>query len=506
MTAGDLPAPRPSPAPGRGYREVTSPVTREWQPAQPAPAGAGSAAGDRFRVVDAVDELCQQLAGLCASAVDSLEIAATLEAEGVTGQVARARYHFPDVFSLAEEIHRRTILRPAEPEPGPDPWQVTPTAHLSHGVLYAMPAACYAVAAPLLAGTDALVVVVVAVLVSWTLGQGLAYLGYARLGRADPGGAARLLRCALPASVLILLVTLTATALLVPVAMPVLLFAVAQGCYLLGATVLLVMRAQRWLWCALAPGVLLSAVYLLAGRPVTTDEPAWLPLAMCALLAGVLAVVQTARGGPTAGPIVVGGELRAAAPHALFGLLAAGLLVFPVVGGSAGHGVVAPAAALLSLPLSLSMGAAEWSLYWYRRRVRALLQDIRAVSEFAGPARLVLLGAVTRYAGAVVLLVAATLAVAAAGRMSLEWTVLRAAAAYLALGCALFLALLLQAVRAGLFTLVGCTAALGLEMVLVTGPPLGWDAVSAQLLASSVLFGGLLVRCGTVLGQVVAHT
>jgi hypothetical protein len=306
----------------------------------------------------------------------------------------------------------------------------------------------------------------------------------------------------------VLLVALGVTALLVPVAMSVLLFATAQGVYLLGATVLLVMRAQRWLLCALVPGVVASGGYLLAGRPGPVAGLVWLPLAVCALLAVVLAVLRTARPGPTIGGVLAGTELRGALPHALFGLLAAGLLVFPVVVTRFGSGSVVPVAALLSLPLSLSMGAAEWSLYSYRRRVRKLLQSSHTVGQFALRARLALLGAVARYVAAVALLIAATLAVAAVGRTRPEWTVLRACGSYLMLGCALFVALLLQAVGTGLLTLASCAAALGIEVALVMGLPQGWglDVMSAQLLACSVLFAGLLVRCDTVLGRVVAHT
>lgn len=484
MTASKTPRSRPNPVP------------------QPA-------LGEQLRIADAVDQLCTQMAELCASAVDALEIAATLEAElGITSRAARTRYRFSDVFSLAEEMHRRTTRWPPEPEPEPEPWPPAPVTHLLHSLLYALPAVCYAVMGPLLHGIGALLVVVVAMLISWALSQALSYLGYLRLGRPDHSGAARLLRRGCAGSVLALLVVLGATALLVPVALPVLLFAAAQGVYLLGATVLLVMRAERWLLAALAPGVLASAGYLLAQRPDPVTGLAWLPLAMCALLALVLAAVKTARPGPATGKVLVGAELRAALPHALFGLITAGLLAFPVMVIGLGGGAGLPAAALLTLPLSLSMGAAEWSLYWYRRQVRGLLQAARTVGQFAPRARLALLGAVARYFGAVVLLICATLAVAMAGRIRLDWTVVRTGGSYLALGCALFVALLLQAVGTGLFTLVACAAVLGVEVALVFGLPLGWglDVMSAQLLACLVLFAGLLVRCDRVLGQVVTHT
>lgn len=54
---------------------------------------------------------------LCARAVDPLEIAAGLEAHGVTDRSA-ARYRHRDVFSLAEELYARVPRAPRD-EPGP---------------------------------------------------------------------------------------------------------------------------------------------------------------------------------------------------------------------------------------------------------------------------------------------------------------------------------------------------------------------------------------------------
>ncbi|MCX5194536.1 hypothetical protein OOK31_11610 [Streptomyces sp. NBC_00249] len=58
---------------------------------------------------------------LCERAVDPLEIAAGLEAHGITDRAA-ARFRHRDVFSLAEELYARTPRGEAAPvEPGPGP-------------------------------------------------------------------------------------------------------------------------------------------------------------------------------------------------------------------------------------------------------------------------------------------------------------------------------------------------------------------------------------------------
>ena len=79
-------------------------------------------------------------------------------------------------------------------------------------------------------------------------------------------------------------------------------------------------------------------------------------------------------------------------------------------------------------------------------------------------------------------------------------------ASYLALGGALFVALLLQALGGGGGTGVACGAALALEAALVLGLPAGTvDVMAAQLIASALLFTGLVLVAGTVLSQVESH-
>jgi len=262
---------------------------------------AGPPAAEVAESTDAaVRRLCRQMREVCASAVDPLEIAAALEAEaGLTGPILRARYGCPDVFTLADEMYRRTARWPTEPPPR-ELWAADPRTHVGHAVLYGLPAASYAVATPLLSGGGALTVVLVSMVTSWTLSQALAYLGYARLSGLDRGGAAQVLRVGLPAGAAALGVALAVAAFLAPVGWAVLAFAAAQGVYLLAATVLLVLKAERWVFVALAPGALASTAYLVAGRPSSVDGVLWLPLVVSALLACAAAVVLTRDSGPRA--------------------------------------------------------------------------------------------------------------------------------------------------------------------------------------------------------------
>lgn len=510
MTAAELGRPfgpvdpgRPTVDPGR----PTGAESNEWtivaptirfRPFGPVPSQA-----------DAVDELFAEMAAVCASAVDSLEIAAMLESGGLTARVVRRRYGMPDVFALADELHQRSRCRPVEPPPEPDPWGVHPARHLLHALLYALPAACYATTATLLRAPAALGLLVASLVLSWALSQGLSYAGYVRIGRLDPGGAARLLRRGLAGSLVVLAVVVYPAAISGAVSTPALVTALAQGGYLLSATVLTVQGADLALLVSLVPGVAAAAAWVAAGRPERFAGYGWAPWAVCAVLATGAAVWATARPAPAADALFGVADLAACVPHLLFGLLAGSLLGLPLVLVALGLGRTSvPGAAFLTLPLTLSMGAAEWSLLRYRRRVWWLLRNSRTPAEFAPRARWAVVGAVLRYLAVAVVLTGGTAGVAVAtGVVPADWLVLAGCGSYLALGGTLFVALLRQALDAGVGTLVGCAAALAVEVVLVTAPPYGapWDVVWAQLVACTAVLVVLLIRAGSALSRVVVH-
>ncbi|MCX4983300.1 hypothetical protein [Streptomyces sp. NBC_00572] len=95
-------------------------------PADPGPTGA-SAPRPRRGTADPVKVLMHRHRELCARAVDPLEIAAGLEAQGFTDRTA-ARFRHRDVFSLAEELYARvprgsdTAAPPPPPPRDTDAW------------------------------------------------------------------------------------------------------------------------------------------------------------------------------------------------------------------------------------------------------------------------------------------------------------------------------------------------------------------------------------------------
>jgi len=458
-----------------------------------------------------VEELCEKFAAVCESAVHPLQIAGALEFDGWSDQAVRKRYGVSDVFALAEEMYRRVPRRPAEPPPQPDPWRISKWRPALHGLLYGMPTVCFAAAAGLLVGRGVLSVMIVALLSSWALSQALAYLGYMRLGQGVPVQAQRVLLAGLGAGIVGVLVAMDFVSVAVPVYKPVFIFGLGLGSYMLGATVLLVLGAERLLFIALAPGVVGATVFLLLGRPEHLEHVAWAVLAATPLLALGLAVARTSRGAelrrrvvrrPGSKPpkLLTMADLRSALPSAGWGLVAGGLLVFPVAVGMPDHGGVNTGALLASLPLALSMGAAEWMLVWFRRRTQRLLRGTRKLGAFATRTRLLLAAALLQYLSVTVLLTAAVTAIAAeSGLIRPTWSAGPQVAAYMALGCSMFVSLLLQGFGSRIFPLAACAAALALEIAYRHFWVLGQIVVCTALLA--VLTGYAAV----VLGSAARH-
>jgi len=81
---------------------------------QPDEAGSewNMAATDRSSVALATPDLREELPArvqeVCATAVDPLEIAATLEVCGISNRVARDRFRQPDLFHMAHQLFRST--------------------------------------------------------------------------------------------------------------------------------------------------------------------------------------------------------------------------------------------------------------------------------------------------------------------------------------------------------------------------------------------------------------
>jgi len=445
-----------------------------------------------------LEELAERFRAVCESAVDPLEVASALEFDGVSDRSARSVYDAPDVFALARLLYARVPRRPATAAAEPGPWKASRL--LMHGLLYALPAVCFPAAGALLVGPGVLPALVVALLSGWGLSQGLAAVGYLRLGTSGLGQARHVLRAGLACCVVAVAVIMTVTALVVHARPLVLAFGAGIGVYMLGACVLMVTGAERWLPAALAPGVTGAAMFLVLGKPAELQHQTWAALAATPLLACAIAVACTADGGPRLGRWLNRAELLGALPAIALGVLAAGLVSFPVVAGVSGHGGVNVGALIASVPLALSMGLAEWVLLWYRHGTRRLLGLTDDPRWFRRRAGLLMLAALAWYVSGTVAVVSVAIDVAVtSAQVRVDSAMLLSATGYLLLGTAMFLVLLLQVAGVRLVPLAFLAAALGAELAL------RGDGLVVQVAAPSALLAAVCAYAFARMGKAVLH-
>ncbi|MFD5949548.1 hypothetical protein ACFWAZ_26210 [Streptomyces collinus] len=136
-------------APGAGEpaADLQVPGSREPADGPKAPGAREPAAGrkasaPRRGAADPVKALMHRHRELCERAVDPLEIAAGLEAHGITDRTA-ARFRHRDVFSLAEEMYARASRDGETPLPVPP---VTPRVRTGWALLTLLPGALCAAA------------------------------------------------------------------------------------------------------------------------------------------------------------------------------------------------------------------------------------------------------------------------------------------------------------------------------------------------------------------------
>ncbi|MEU0107058.1 hypothetical protein ABZ313_17030 [Streptomyces sp. NPDC006251] len=159
-TTGGEPLAKPEGATGSSKPSARDTATGSKPPAREAGTGrkasaheTGSdrkAAAPRRGAADPVKALMHRHRDLCERAVDPLEIAAGLEAHGITDRTA-ARFRHRDVFSLAEEMYARASRDGDAPPPTPP---TTPRVRADWALLTLLPGALCAAAVSAVRLTD----------------------------------------------------------------------------------------------------------------------------------------------------------------------------------------------------------------------------------------------------------------------------------------------------------------------------------------------------------------
>jgi hypothetical protein len=384
---------------------------------------------------DPLDLLVERMRPVVAHAVDLLQVAARLEADGITDRGARVQYGFDDVFALAEEVYVR--LAPGPPPPPPPP--VLPPAwrsgrrDISHGLLYLMPGALFPAVLAAIGSGPLVTVLVLTGGLGWAWSGGASWLAYRRLGGGDAAGAARALvwsvLAGLPAAVALGLL-LGATGFAPGVgAGPLVVLCAGQMAYQLASTLLVFYRREGLLAASLAPAVGAGAAYVALGA--TRTPAGWLlPLA---LGLGVVAVVAAlalglrearARSAAQRSPAARARAAAAAPARETAGKVGAGNRAgvrtdLPGLSWATGYAALSAGyllsaqapylrdrldIALTVAPLMAGMGVVEWRARRFVERARAALARTRYPREFARRIRLMLAGGVAASTGVVAVL------------------------------------------------------------------------------------------------------
>jgi hypothetical protein len=371
--------------------------------------------------LDAVDRLALTLSELCSTAVDPLAIVAGLEAEGYSDRAAREQFGLPDLFVLADQLHKRVPREMSAPE-ARAPKPPADARILLRGLLFAAPA-LYGVTFLTMTSTSGATRAALAAvqILAWGYGQGIAHLAYARLGSGERDAARQVLRNGTIWALATAIGLFGLIELLFAAPARVTAPAASTLGFCLAAVPALVLGAEYALAAALLPAALAAASSLLGGSPMVAA------LGVAASATAATAVALRITRVRTAVVPLRRDEVRRAAPHVLSGLGTGALVTLVLAGPTAARG---PAALHAAMVLTLAMGAGEWHARWYQRRVEALLAAIADPASFPRRATAFLALALVRQ-------IASTAALAAVAFATLDRAQPDAAGLYL---CAVALA------------------------------------------------------------------
>jgi len=418
---------------------------------------------------DPVDELLERMRPVAAQAVDALQVAASLEVDGITDHIAQVQYGYADVFALAKEVRLRagSAGSTATPATGmPRGWALA-LPDVTHGLLYLLPAAVFPAALAVLGRRSLVLGLVVASGLGWVWAGGATWMAYRLLGRGHPGSAARVLRWSALAGLPVAAAASVAVVATTGAGYGLTAMAVAQMAYQMSSALLMFYRREAWLFAAMAPAVMAGFAFLAGGARL-------LPLAI-AVGAGSVAVAFGVALGQTNDrqkrrePRLrdgLRGELGQLPLVLLYTALSATFLL-------QAHGRYMLGSLdipIASIPLIVGMGVVEWRARRFGEQARALLSRVRYPREFVGRVWLLLTRDVGVCVGVVALVAVALLAALRAAHLLSSAGVVMTAASVVLAGAYLVGFLLANMARYAWLcgSLAGCIA---VHVALVAAAP-----------------------------------
>jgi len=334
---------------------------------------------------DPLDDLVERVRPQLGQAVDSLHVAAALEADGLTDRGARVEYGYHDVFALATEVFRR--LGPTLPKPrgvparDPLAWRES-LRLIAHGPLYALPSTAFPAVLAIVGRRSLVLGLVLASALGWVYAGAAAHAAYRMLGLGRPRAAARVLTAAALTAPLTGVLAGAGLVRLTGGGIALVAMIACLVAYQLTSTVLVYYRRELWLALAMTPAFLVGAAYLILGpglRPWSVGVAAGCVLA--AFVAAMLLAVHHSRAAAVREPALLV-ALRPEVPGLLgvsgYALCSAVLLLHAEAPYLLGRLDIAIAAA----PLILTMGVVEWRAERFRPQAVALVRRVERPAAF----------------------------------------------------------------------------------------------------------------------------
>ncbi len=469
--------------------EIVPPADASAEPAAPEYAPS-------LRSAEPIDVLSRRLDAVCTHAVSPLEIAAALEAEGITDDKSRTDYGCDDVFALAGELYSRVPLRTSRHTSRLDTPHST-SRNIARGVLFALPGLFYFVVEPLFPSRAAPVALLLAVMAGWGISQVMAIVGHTLIGRGNRAGAGMALALILIGGLAVMAAAGGLAAMVTGWNHNLVAACFTQTLYIMSAAVLLLFERDRLLWISLVPGVVVCTTFL-AGNPLGITRGVAVGAVVIAMALTFGTAVYAADRAYTEGPRnrarLGSADGWRALQFGIYGVLLAALLAAPMLHSAATHSPENSPSLLgaAMVPLVLSMGVAEWQLASYTERRNHAMDAAQDIETFSKSAWRSLLVAAGTHAAALfgLTVITAVGIVLIAGHVPTD--VAELMLAYLFLGAAVFLALVLTTwgrITVVLPTLTFAVAAIWLPAM---ASPHSSQLMTIYLIVSAALAGCLL--------------
>jgi hypothetical protein len=340
--------------------------------------------GGRPASGDPLDDLVHRVRESAHQAVDPLQVAALLEADGVTDRAARAVFGYTDVFDLADEVFRRAgggvrRLRSVA-APVRDPGRAA--REISHGLLYLLPGALFPAVAAVIAPRPLLFALVVAGGLGWVWAAGATWLAFQCLNVDDELTAGRVL--AWSTGLGLVVAALAGVGVTMAVGGGLTAAALVPGvmAYQMASTALVFYRLELWLAVLVFPAAAVGVAYVLHAVALGW---ALVAVSVCVTAALGVGVLRAWRAGAGRTVSAVGGlrglfrgRIGALAWILLYNALAATFLLQAQVPYLQSQVAVI----IVGLALIVTMGVVEWRARRFMEEARRLLTRVRYPREF----------------------------------------------------------------------------------------------------------------------------